>query len=108
VIEQIQALDGDFNFEVYMSLSCHNCPDVVQALNLMAISTRRSDHVVIEGGAFQDEVDARQIMAVPMVFLNGTVFGSGRMAWKKSSPSSTPVPPRATRPSSVPRRRTTC
>ena len=79
VIEQIQALDGDFNFEVYMSLSCHNCPDVVQALSLMAIFNPKVRTTVIEGGAFQDEVNAREIMAVPMVFLNGTVFGSGRM-----------------------------
>ena len=79
VIEQIQALDGDFNFEVYMSLSCHNCPDVVQALSLMAIFNPKVSTTVIEGGAFQDEVNAREIMAVPMVFLNGTVFGSGRM-----------------------------
>ncbi len=79
VIEQIQALEGDFNFEVYMSLSCHNCPDVVQALSLMAIVNPRVKTTVIEGGAFQDEVTAREIMAVPMVFLNGQVFGSGRM-----------------------------
>ena len=79
VIEQIQALDGDFNFEVYMSLSCHNCPDVVQALSLMAILNPKVRTTVVEGGAFQDEVNAREIMAVPMVFLNGTVFGSGRM-----------------------------
>ena len=79
VIEQIQALDGDFNFEVYMSLSCHNCPDVVQALSLMAILNPKVKTTIIEGGAFQDEVNAREIMAVPMVFLNGTVFGSGRM-----------------------------
>jgi alkyl hydroperoxide reductase subunit F len=80
VIEQIQALDGDFNFEVYMSLSCHNCPDVVQALSLMAIFNPKVKTTVIEGGAFQQEVTAREIMAVPMVFLNGQVFGSGRMS----------------------------
>ncbi|RUP25302.1 MAG: alkyl hydroperoxide reductase subunit F [Curvibacter sp.] len=79
VIEQIQALDGDYNFEVYMSLSCHNCPDVVQALSLMAILNPRVKTTVIEGGAFQDEVTRREIMAVPMVFLNGEVFASGRM-----------------------------
>ena len=71
MIEQIQALDGDFNFEVYMSLTCHNCPDVVQALSLMAIFNPKVKTTVIEGGAFQDEVTAREIMAVPMVFLNG-------------------------------------
>ncbi len=80
VIESIKALEGDFSFEVYMSLSCHNCPDVVQALSLMAIFNSKVKTVIIEGGAFQKEVEERQIMAVPMVFLNGQVFGSGRMS----------------------------
>lgn len=80
VIDAIKALEGDFNFEVYMSLSCHNCPDVVQALSLMAIMNPKIKTVVIEGGAFQKEVTDREIMAVPMVFLNGKVFGSGRMS----------------------------
>ena len=79
VLDQIDALEGDFNFEVYMSLSCHNCPDVVQALSLMAIRNPRIKTTVIEGGAFQEEVTRREVMAVPMVFLNGEVFGSGRM-----------------------------
>jgi alkyl hydroperoxide reductase subunit F len=68
VIESIRALDGDFNFDVYMSLTCHNCPDVVQALSLMAIFNPKIKTVVIEGGAFQEEVAQRDIMAVPMVF----------------------------------------
>jgi alkyl hydroperoxide reductase subunit F len=80
VIDSIKSLEGDFSFEVYMSLSCHNCPDVVQALSLMAIMNSKVKTVVIEGGAFQKEVEERQIMAVPMVFLNGKVFGSGRMS----------------------------
>ncbi|BDU56833.1 alkyl hydroperoxide reductase subunit F [Limnohabitans sp. TEGF004] len=84
VIDSIKGLHsadgGDFNFEVYMSLSCHNCPDVVQALSLMAIVNPKVKTVVIEGGAFQKEVEERQIMAVPMVFLNGQVFSSGRMS----------------------------
>ena len=79
VIEQIQALDGDFNFEVYMSLTCHNCPDVVQALSLMAILNPKIKTTVIEGGTFQEEVTQREVMAVPMVFLNGQEFASGRM-----------------------------
>ncbi|MDH4464247.1 MAG: alkyl hydroperoxide reductase subunit F [Acidovorax sp.] len=79
VIDSIKALHGDFNFEVYMSLTCHNCPDVVQALSLMAIVNPKVKTTVIEGGAFQQEVTDREIMAVPMVFLNGQVFGSGRM-----------------------------
>lgn len=77
VIDSIRALDGDFNFEVYMSLTCHNCPDVVQALSLMAIFNPKVKTVVIEGGSFQDEVNQREIMAVPMVFLNGQMFSSG-------------------------------
>ncbi|MDZ7937571.1 MAG: alkyl hydroperoxide reductase subunit F [Rhodoferax sp.] len=83
VIEQIKGLSpadgGDFNFEVYMSLTCHNCPDVVQALSLMAIFNPKVKTTVIEGGAFQDEVNAREIMAVPSVYLNGELFGNGRM-----------------------------
>jgi NADH-dependent peroxiredoxin subunit F len=79
VIEQIRALEGDFVFETWMSLTCHNCPDVVQALNLMAVLNPRIRHVAIDGGLFQDEVEQRQIMAVPAVFLNGQPFGSGRM-----------------------------
>jgi alkyl hydroperoxide reductase subunit F len=83
VIAQIRAIDpGEsrvLRFETWMSLSCHNCPDVVQALNLMAVLNPRIQHVAIDGALFRDEVDARQILAVPMVFLNGEPFGSGRM-----------------------------
>jgi NADH-dependent peroxiredoxin subunit F len=79
LIEQIKALDGDFRFETYMSLTCHNCPDVVQALNLMAVLNPRIQSVVIDGGLYQKEVEERQILAVPMVFLNGALFGQGRM-----------------------------
>jgi len=79
VIEQIRHLDGDYNFEVYMSLSCHNCPDVVQALNLMAALNPKVRVVTIDGALFQDEVAQRQIMAVPSIYLNGELFGSGRM-----------------------------
>jgi alkyl hydroperoxide reductase subunit F len=79
VIEQIRSLEGEFAFETYMSLTCHNCPDVVQALNLMAVLNPRIRHVAIDGGLFKNEVEARQIMAVPMIFLNGQPFGSGRM-----------------------------
>ncbi len=80
VLDQIRALDGDFDFEIYVSLTCHNCPDVVQALNLMAVQNPRIRTTMIEGGTFQDEVKERQIMAVPTVFLNGTEFGQGRMS----------------------------
>ncbi|MCQ4347092.1 alkyl hydroperoxide reductase subunit F [Pseudomonas stutzeri] len=79
VIAQIKALDGDYQFETYFSLSCHNCPDVVQALNLMAVLNPRIKHVAIDGALFQAEVEQRQIMAVPSIYLNGEPFGNGRM-----------------------------
>ncbi|UVO18139.1 alkyl hydroperoxide reductase subunit F [Stutzerimonas stutzeri] len=79
VIEQIKALDGDYHFETYFSLSCQNCPDVVQALNLMAVLNPNIKHVAIDGALFQDEVEARQIMSVPSIYLNGELFTQGRM-----------------------------
>ncbi len=80
VLEQIRALDGDFEFEIYISLTCHNCPDVVQALNLMVVQNPRIRATTIDGALFQDEVKERQVMAVPTVFLNGAEFGQGRMS----------------------------
>ncbi|MBB3980495.1 alkyl hydroperoxide reductase subunit F [Sphingobium fontiphilum] len=79
LIQQIRDLDGDFAFETYFSLSCQNCPDVVQALNLMSVLNPRVSHVAIDGALFKDEVDARKVMAVPTIFLNGEPFGQGRM-----------------------------
>ncbi|MGF6916363.1 alkyl hydroperoxide reductase subunit F [Paraburkholderia sp. 40] len=83
VIEQIRSLDGDYQFETYFSLSCQNCPEVVQALNVMALINPRIRHVAIDGALFQNEVDARQIMAVPTMFLNGETFGQGRSGVKE-------------------------
>ena len=80
VLAQIKGLDQDMKFEVYMSLSCHNCPDVVQAAALMAIYNPRIQTTIIDGGLNQAEVEARQVMAVPMVYMNDQVFGSGRMS----------------------------
>lgn len=80
IIAQIAQLDGDYAFETYISLSCQNCPDVVQALNLMSVINPRIRHTMIDGALFQEEVNQRQIMAVPTVFLNGQSFGQGRMA----------------------------
>ncbi len=80
ILDQIKQLDGDFEFEVYVSLTCHNCPDVVQALNLMAVQNPRIKATMIEGGTFQKEIEDRQIMGVPTVFMNGQMFGSGRMS----------------------------
>ena len=79
VIEQIRNLDGDFTFETYFSQSCQNCPDVVQALNLMSVLNPKIRHVAIDGALFQDEVNERKVMAVPTIFLNGQTFGQGRM-----------------------------
>jgi alkyl hydroperoxide reductase subunit F len=80
VIEQVRNLDGDYRFETYFSLSCQNCPDVVQALNLMSVLNPNIQHVAIDGALYQDEVEARQVMSVPTVFLNGEVFDQGRMS----------------------------
>ncbi|MBN6774396.1 alkyl hydroperoxide reductase subunit F [Pseudomonas granadensis] len=79
VIEQIRSLKGEFSFETYFSLSCQNCPDVVQALNLMAVLNPNIRHVAIDGALFQGEVNDRKIMAVPSIYLNGENFGQGRM-----------------------------
>lgn len=80
LIEQIARLEGEYTFETYISLSCQNCPDVVQALNLMSVIHPNIRHTMIDGALFQQEVNDRQIMAVPTVFLNGQRFGQGRMA----------------------------
>ncbi|MFC0102338.1 alkyl hydroperoxide reductase subunit F [Sphingopyxis terrae] len=79
VLDQVTALDGDFHFDTYFSLSCQNCPDIVQALNLMSVVNPRITHTAIDGGLFQAEVEERKIMAVPTIFLNGQNFGQGRM-----------------------------
>jgi alkyl hydroperoxide reductase subunit F len=79
MIEQIRALPAGQHFETFVSLSCHNCPDVVQAFNLMAVLNPGITHVMIDGAGFQSEVERRQIMAVPAVYRNGEIFGQGRM-----------------------------
>ena len=76
---RIVALSGPLDFEVYVSLSCHNCPDVVQALNAIAVLNPRVRATMIDGALFQAEVDSRQVLAVPAVYLNGRPFGQGRM-----------------------------
>ena len=79
VVKRIQAIKQPMKFETYVSLTCHNCPDVVQALNIMSVLNPNISNTMVEGGAFQDEIKARDIMAVPTVFLNGENFGGGRM-----------------------------
>ncbi|MCW5580405.1 MAG: alkyl hydroperoxide reductase subunit F [Luteimonas sp.] len=79
LLEQVKNLEGEFLFETYFSLSCQNCPDVVQALNLAAVLNPNIRHVAIDGALFQDEVAAREIMSVPTIYLNGELFDQGRM-----------------------------
>jgi len=79
LLEQIKALSGPLHFETYFSLTCQNCPDVVQALNTMSALNPNITHTAIEGGAYQEEVAAREVLSVPTVFLNGELFGQGRM-----------------------------
>ncbi|PWW08649.1 alkyl hydroperoxide reductase subunit F [Paenibacillus cellulosilyticus] len=80
VIDQIRAIKGEYRFESYISLSCHNCPDVVQALNVMSVLNPGISHTMIDGAAFKEEVESKDILAVPTVYLNGESFGSGRMS----------------------------
>ncbi|WP_028546524.1 alkyl hydroperoxide reductase subunit F [Paenibacillus taiwanensis] len=79
VIDQIKSIQGEYKFESYISLSCHNCPDVVQALNLMSIFNPGITHTMIDGAVFKEEVESKDVMAVPSVYLNGEFFDSGRM-----------------------------
>jgi NADH-dependent peroxiredoxin subunit F len=79
VLDQIKNIKGKYKFESYISLSCHNCPDVVQALNLMSIYNSGITHTMIDGAVFKEEVESKDIMSVPSVFLNGEFFASGRL-----------------------------
>ncbi|MGM8215348.1 alkyl hydroperoxide reductase subunit F [Bacillaceae bacterium W0354] len=78
-IDQIKKIEGEYHFETYVSLTCHNCPDVVQALNVMSVLNPGITHTMIDGAAFKEEVESKEVMAVPTVYLNGEPFGSGRM-----------------------------
>ncbi|ENQ3078773.1 alkyl hydroperoxide reductase subunit F [Bacillus cereus] len=79
VIDQVKSIQGEYHFESYISLSCHNCPDVVQALNVMSVLNPSITHTMIDGAAFKEEVESKDIMAVPSVYLNGEFLSSGRM-----------------------------
>lgn len=91
LIRRIQALSGPFHFESYISLSCHNCPEVVQALNAMSALNPAVTHTMIDGALFQAEVEAKNILAVPSVFLNGTPFSNGRMSLEQILDQVAPV-----------------
>jgi alkyl hydroperoxide reductase subunit F len=79
LLDHVAGLEGSYEFETYFSLSCQNCPDVVQALNLAAVLNPGIRHTAIDGALYQAEVADRKVMAVPTVFLNGELFGQGRM-----------------------------
>ncbi|MBY7145073.1 alkyl hydroperoxide reductase subunit F [Virgibacillus sp. NKC19-3] len=79
LIDQVKNMEGEYHFESYISLTCQNCPDVVQSLNLMSILNPNITHTMIDGAAFKEEAESKNIMAVPTVFLNGESFGNGRM-----------------------------
>ncbi len=79
VIDQVKNISGEYDFETYVSLSCHNCPDVVQALNMMSVLNPGITHTMIDGAAFKHEVESRNVMNVPSIYLNGEFFGGGRM-----------------------------
>lgn len=79
LLDSVKALEGDFRFETFFSLSCQNCPDVIQAINIMAALNPSVSHVAIDGAMFRDEVETRKVMAVPAIYLNGEPFGQGRM-----------------------------
>ncbi|MGI2176972.1 alkyl hydroperoxide reductase subunit F [Shewanella frigidimarina] len=79
-IEQIRQLPGEFHFETYISLSCQTCPEVIQALNMMAAINPNITNVMIDGALFQQEVSDRNIMSVPSVFLNGEAFSVGAIS----------------------------
>jgi NADH-dependent peroxiredoxin subunit F len=82
IIEQIQSIEGEYHFETYVSLTCNNCPDVVQALNIMSLLNPGITHTMVEGSAYKEEVESKNILAVPTVYLNGEFFESGRMSIK--------------------------
>ena len=79
LLESVKALEGDYRFETFFSLSCQNCPDVIQAINIMAALNPSVSHVAIDGAMFREEVESRKVMAVPAIYLNGEPFGQGRM-----------------------------
>lgn len=79
LIERVKKLEGEYHFETYISLSCHNCPEVVQALNVMSILNPGISHTMVDGAVFKEEVESKDILAVPTIYLNGEEFGGGRM-----------------------------
>ncbi|WP_040225125.1 alkyl hydroperoxide reductase subunit F [Bhargavaea cecembensis] len=78
VIKQVKNIKDTLHFETYISLTCQNCPEVVQALNTMSVLNPNITHTMIDGAVFKDEVERKNIMAVPTAYLNGEPFTNGR------------------------------
>jgi NADH-dependent peroxiredoxin subunit F len=103
VLERVRGLAGELRFETFVSLSCQSCPEVVQALNLMAAVNPEIRHTMLDGAAFQNEVERRGILAVPAVFLNGRPFSQGRMRLEEIlAKLSTAIPRRDAAPTPTP------
>lgn len=75
----VENVSEELRFEVYVSLSCHNCPDVVQALDQFALLNPRISTEMIDGGLFRELIEARDIQGVPAVYLNGQLFANGKV-----------------------------
>lgn len=81
--DSVKAIIGNvkerLHFEVFVSLSCHNCPDVVQALNQFALLNDNISSEMIDGGLYQDVIKERDIQGVPTVYVNGELFANGKV-----------------------------
>ncbi len=81
--ESIQSLitgvTKPLKFEVFVSLSCHNCPDVVQSLNQFALLNPNISTEMIDGGLYPELIEQRNIQGVPSVYLNGEIFANGQI-----------------------------
>ncbi len=75
----LKRVDVPLKFEVFVSLSCHNCPDVVQSLNQFALLNDNISNEMLDGGLFPELIEARNVQGVPAVFLNGEPFANGKI-----------------------------
>ncbi len=77
--KMVKKIKDKLHFEVFISLSCHNCPDVVQSLNQFALLNDNISAEMIDGGLFKELIDDRNIQGVPSVYLNGELFANGKI-----------------------------
>ena len=78
IARRIRALKGDIRLQTYVSLTCTNCPDIVQTLNIFALLNPQISHEMVDGALFQSEVDAKGVQAVPAVFIGEKMLHVGR------------------------------